>query len=73
MEFHNPANTEIEIKTTLNNATIEIYNILGQLILKSKLTNDTKLNVTELKTGTYFYNILSNGIKVEADKLIINH
>ncbi|MCA0431514.1 MAG: T9SS type A sorting domain-containing protein [Bacteroidetes bacterium] len=71
--YPNPANTEIEIKTTLNNATIEIYNILGQLILKSKLTNDTKLNVTELKTGTYFYNILSNGIKVEADKLIINH
>ena len=69
--FPNPASSIVTITTELENATIMVYNIVGQLVLQSKLNAETKLDVTNLKSGTYIYSIISNDLKVKSDKLII--
>jgi hypothetical protein len=43
------------------------------LVLESKLSNETKISVSDLKSGTYMYNIIINDTKVKSDKLIIIH
>jgi hypothetical protein len=71
--FPNPASNEISITTELEGASIQLYTILGQLVLESKLSNETKISVSDLKSGTYMYNIIINDTKVKSDKLIIIH
>lgn len=55
-----------------NKATILIYNLLGELVKQNSLQNgNTKIDVTELKSGTYLYSIKIDGNQVKNDKLII--
>ncbi|MBC5833522.1 T9SS type A sorting domain-containing protein [Flavobacterium sp. F372] len=55
--FPNPSKDILNINLTNKNATsISIYNSLGQLVL-SVIQPKSTLNVSELKTGTYFMKV----------------
>lgn len=71
--YPNPTKGEVIVTTELTDAEIIVINILGQVVLESKLTNETKLDLSLLKEGTYLYKIIGNGIVLKSDKLIINH
>lgn len=68
--YPNPAVSEINIRTDLNIDKLELYDILGKLILKeTKSTKSFKLN--NLKPGMYLLNIYSGNSKV-VKKVIVN-
>lgn len=71
--YPNPTTDEVIVTTELTDAEIIVINVLGQVVLESKLTNETKLDLSVLKEGTYLYKIIGNGIVLKSDKLIINH
>jgi len=74
--YPNPANNEITIEfvnyDNLQNAELQIYDLLGSLIFSRKLTeNVTHISVAELQSGLYFYNIVVNNNCIAKEKLVI--
>ncbi len=61
----------INLKTLIN-AKLVIFNSMGQLVLENDLIAFTKVNVNELKNGTYIYKIVKDNKIIKADKLLIN-
>ena len=70
--YPNPSNGVFAVTAnSLINATIQIYNVSGQLILQKLINQDTiQINLTENPKGLYFYQIVSNK-KRFSGKLII--
>ncbi|MBD3636167.1 MAG: T9SS type A sorting domain-containing protein [Crocinitomicaceae bacterium] len=51
-----------------------IYNLVGEEVLKSTLTNGTnKLSLASLNNGVYFYSIVTNDDIIETKKIIVRH
>lgn len=69
--FPNPATTELTITTELENAEFTLYNVLGEIIISTKLNPITKLDVSGLKNASYLYTIRQSGQLIQSDKLII--
>ena len=54
------------------NAAISIYSLLGEIVKNQSLKNgNIKLDISDLKSGTYLYSIKIDGNQVKNDKLII--
>lgn len=69
--YPNPATTILNIQNT-ENASIEVYNILGQsLFSKTNISLNEQVNVSHLIEGTYFVKI-TNGDAVKTSKFIKN-
>ena len=69
--YPNPGKNVLNIRTALQNAHVEIYDLSGKLIHKQQITD----NITTIKTiawpsGTYIWKVLSNGKEVESGKWI---
>ena len=61
--YPNPANDFITIQFpySIENASIYVYNSLGQNVLEKKLSNNTsKISLEELESGVYIYKIEAN-------------
>lgn len=61
--YPNPANDKLIVGTDniQENASLEIYDLKGQLMQKAIITNDvTELDLTELSNGMYVVKLLSN-------------
>ena len=59
--YPNPANNEINLETKMQNAEIEIRDVLGQVIYSSKvIAVSSAIDVSMLSKGVYFIN-LQNG------------
>lgn len=58
--YPNPANTEINLKSKNKIDSIVIYNITGQKVLESNVTE--QLNISSLKSGMYFIKAISDGV-----------
>lgn len=60
--YPNPVTNKINIETALDlqNATLNIVNSLGEIVMKKQLISDTEFDVSNLKNGVYFLNIVSN-------------
>ncbi len=78
--YPNPANDVAEINYhvlgQLNDAKIVIYNILGTNAGEYSLDKNSKivhLQTQEIPTGIYYYQLLLDGKKVAAKKLLIRH
>ena len=73
--YPNPAENFISISNynQLNtDCSLSIYDAFGRLILDKKLNLiDTRINISELSTGVYFYKIQSNSVVIKSDKLIV--
>jgi hypothetical protein len=68
--FPNPASTTLNI-TNAENASIEVYNILGQvMVTKTTISNTEALDVSQLATGTYLVKI-SNGDFTTTKKFVV--
>ncbi|MBA3681759.1 MAG: T9SS type A sorting domain-containing protein [Bacteroidetes bacterium] len=70
--YPNPAGNEITISTDVEGAKLLIFNIMGQVIIENELSALTKVNLSELKNGTYIYKIVKDNKIIKADKLIIS-
>lgn len=67
--YPNPANDRINIVNAAN-STIEIYDVLGKLLIsKEDISSQEQLNISQLKTGTYFVKI-NNGGQTSTKKLM---
>ena len=64
--YPNPVTNKINIETMLDlqNVTLKIVNTLGEIVMKKQLISDTGFDVSNLKNGVYFLNIVSNNYTV---------
>ncbi len=64
--FPNPANNELNVQALSQISEVEIINLLGQTIGTYQVNaNSTKLDIANLKTGTYFLRVtIDNASKV---------
>lgn len=68
--YPNPANNQITIQNA-ENASVAIYDILGKRVMTTDQISQTQvLNVSQLKTGTYFVSITKDQ-QTTVQKLII--
>ena len=70
--YPNPASNFVNFDCEMQNATIAIYNMMGQEVIRQDV-NDThvSVNVSDLTDGIYFYSIIVNGDAVKTSKLVV--
>jgi hypothetical protein len=77
--YPNPANQVFNLDYKFadsQTARIEVLNVTGSLLLSQVLINSESkqtFDVSTLKSGVYFYNIIVDDKKVSSKKLIIQH
>jgi Secretion system C-terminal sorting domain len=72
--YPNPATDvfNMNVVTNGNQLQVKLYNVLGEAILSTNLTDGAnKLDVGNLTNGVYFYSVIKNNKAVETKKLII--
>ncbi len=72
--YPNPANDHItiELEKRIDNCEINIYNVLGQIIMQEKLDGNMKysFDISSFNSGVYFYAIVSKGKVLDSNKFI---
>lgn len=63
--YPNPTNSKVNIKSESKFDEVEIYNVLGQKVLSSKILDNQEINMSSLTSGTYF-------LKLKSESLIKN-
>lgn len=74
--YPNPVSKLLNVKleNDLNNVNFTLYNVLGDVVMSSKLNAGVNtLGVEKLPNGVYFYSIQKKGGVVETKKLVIRH
>ncbi len=78
--YPNPATTRVNFSYALPQSTatasIVISNILGSKIMDIPLNGNEgtiAVNVSHLRQGVYFYNLIADGERIDTQKLIINN
>ena len=74
--FPNPANDNLTISHNLEtkNGTVslEIMDIMGRVLLNTTINNtNNQIDINQLSSGLYFYNILQNDKAVQSGKLVV--
>lgn len=68
-------NIQYSIVNKVNNATLHIFDLNGRSIYKTPITQRGVGDITKLfnlSSGVYFYQLFTDGVKSETEKLIIN-
>jgi hypothetical protein len=52
--YPNPTNSKVNIKSEIKFDEVEIYNVLGQNVLYSKISENQEVDMSLLQSGTYF-------------------
>lgn len=69
--YPNPGNSTLNIRTALQNARVEVYDVLGRLMHSQKLTeNVTAIDAGDWAEGIYVWKVVSNGKEAECGKWI---
>ena len=69
--YPNPGKDVLNIRTALQNARIEIYDLTGKLVHKQEITeNITSINAESWPSGTYIWKVVSNNKEVETGKWV---
>ncbi len=72
--YPNPGKNVLNIRTALQNAHVEIYDLSGKLIHKQQITdNITSINTTSWSSGTYIWKVIYNGKLAETGKWLKSH
>lgn len=67
--YPNPGNNILNIKTPLQNARIEVFDILGKTIFKQDITEEiTKISTENWTNGMYLWKIYNEGKEVNSGK-----
>ncbi len=75
--YPNPATDYFTVEYNFENAQmaeIQILNILGSTVMNQEISttdNNAKINISELNSGVYFYNIIVDGNNIISKKLIV--
>jgi hypothetical protein len=61
--YPNPSNGIVSIKNLANNSTLELYNVLGELLFKEKVSGDfTTLDFSKFASANYYLKVtIANG------------
>lgn len=69
--YPNPTDGEFAIKVATDNCTIEIYNIIGEVILKrSEAPLHSHINLTNKVNGLYIVKVMHEGILLGEQKIV---
>jgi len=72
--YPNPTNDKISIKSTnnetLNNATLEIYDIQGRKCFNKNIDSSTFIDISFLDTGYYIVKLIKNNQNIKIERLI---
>ena len=69
--YPNPGNNTLNIRTTLQNARVEIYDLCGKLIYNQEITeNVTSINAECWPLGIYIWKVVSCSMEVECGKWV---
>lgn len=69
--YPNPGKDVLNIRTALQNARIEVYDLNGKLIYNQEITdNITTIITTSWPSGTYIWKVIANGKEAESGKWI---
>jgi len=70
--YPNPTNDflTINLEENTNNLEVEVYDINGNLIIKNKMINGEKLDVTNIKTGIYYIQIQTENNSIFRQKFL---
>ena len=75
----NPASNMVslnyDLKGTSQPANVKIYNMLGTLVKTMPLdsyNNSTKLDITSLEEGIYFYSVVVGGKAIKTSRLVVS-
>ncbi len=77
--YPNPANNLTRISYDLissRNAKLVFYNLLGSIVYETPLTDNKGtliVNTSGLKSGIYYYSIVTDGKNIASKKLVISH
>ncbi len=74
MPARDVVNFDYSFGSSASNATIAIYNMMGQEVLRSDISGESgklSLNVSDLADGVYFYSLMVNGKIEKSSKLVI--
>jgi len=72
--YPNPANDVLHVNyTSQKEAAFIVYDMLGSEVYSDLITNSKTIQLHDFKAGIYFYTLSVNGLKTEAQKLIITH
>lgn len=70
----NPASNVVNVTTSgVNNATLTIVDVLGNVVLKEEISESRKVDVSEFNNGIYFVTVNANGSKTISRKFIVRH
>lgn len=71
--YPNPASTFLNIDIKHNNKLeLQLYNVIGELVLSKELDNHTVLDIGNLANGVYMYKLLDKTSNVKTGKLLIS-
>jgi len=69
--YPNPGKDVLNIRTALQNARVEIYDLTGKLVCKKEITeNVTSINAENWPSGVYVWKVMEDGKEAEVGKWI---
>ena len=69
--YPNPGGSEMHIRTAVENAAVEVYDMNGRLVAQQPVTEtETVLDATDWVAGTYVWKVISAGKDVESGKWV---
>jgi len=72
--FPNPGSNSLNIRTTVGNASLQVFDIVGHKVIEMPLTETTTtLNTEKWPAGMYFWKVYSDNKEAEVGKWIKNH
>lgn len=68
--YPNPGNSQFNISTDLQDASIKIYDINGKLVYNRQFINNTTIYTANWPYGIYLWKVISDGREVESGKWV---
>ena len=69
--YPNPGNDVLNIRTALQNAHVEVYDINGRLVHRQDIKeNVTAIEASDWAAGTYIWKVMSNSKEAECGKWV---
>ena len=69
--YPNPGGSEMHIRTAVENAAVEVYDMNGRLVAQQPVTEtETVLDATDWAAGTYIWKVVSDKAEIETGKWV---